>query len=125
MTGAIVLIFVEGDDRCMYAIKACEYPTQDGPRVGDAIALLATKEYRISLGAQPPRVMPVTFLDGIYKVTKVRVGSAYALHPRGEECKKWYELCKGLQGFGITLSEGRLPMDDFVEPVIARVLVGY
>jgi hypothetical protein len=48
--------------------------------------------YRGSIGPTPPQEIPVTFLHGRYKVTSVREGSAYALHPKGEQCKIWYEL---------------------------------
>lgn len=121
MVETVVLVFMDDDDRNMYAINLSDYPS-DRPRVGDILPLSARKVFRGSVGSSAVRDISICFLDGLYKVVAVREGSGYELHPKGVACRIWYDLDEALYGFGISLAKVVLPLDGSGRPVRTHVL---
>ena len=123
----VILIVCEGNNANLFSIAAESYPQGKEPKVGDLIPLRARRTYKGVTTAEASEKkggpLDITFLNGLYKVTAVRSGKGYDLHPeaRGSVI---FTLNEDVEGFGITLARDSAPLLDTMTPIIARIEVG-
>ncbi|OGG51107.1 hypothetical protein A2763_02080 [Candidatus Kaiserbacteria bacterium RIFCSPHIGHO2_01_FULL_54_36] len=126
MKGKVVLILCEGNDANLCSIAADDYPGGKSPKVGDLVPLRAKRTFRATVGegaTSESKELEATYLDGLYEVREVRSGKGYDLHPKARGAP-FYTLDENIEGYGITLARKRLPLDDTMKPIEARVDFG-